>query len=122
MGVFFLLTLSPSKADIFDDVTRILQAGNIEALSPYLSPKFELELPDGTFHSRDLESTKIALQRFIKQNPPKSAAIIHRGPAGQRSFVIVHYRSSNGSLFRITIYMEGAGENKVIREMKLENS
>ncbi len=120
--LLFFLIAQPTRADIFDEVVKILESGNTEKLHAYFSPNIDLELPDGTMHLSNGPALKKALASFVSENPAKSVAIKHRGPLGKQSFVVANYITKSGETYRLTIFMEGNAENMRIRELKFENS
>lgn len=122
MTLLFFLGTSGIQSNVFDDVVSYLQSGNTQKVESYFSSKTEIELPDGTLISGKTEKLKDALQDFMQENSPKTVKIIHRGPDGNSSFVVASYAASNGKAFRVTIFMEGKGDQKQIRELKFENS
>ena len=122
LTLFFLVPISESRADVFDQVVSALQSGDMVKLESYFAPKIELQLPDGRVFFKNKEEVKKGLGEFIKANPAQKVQIKHRGPEGKQGFVIANYLNKAGVSYRLTIYMEGEGAEMRIRELKFENS
>ena len=120
--LLFFLIAQPTRADVFDEVVKALESGNIQKLESYFSQKVELELPDGTMHQGKGPALKGALSDFLKEHPASAVSIKHRCPEGGQSFVVANYVSKDGTSYRLTIFMDGNAENMRIRELKFENS
>jgi hypothetical protein len=122
LTLFFLVPISESRADVFDQVVSALQSGDMAKLESYFAPKIELQLADGRVFFKNTEEVKKGLSEFIKANPAQKVQIKHRGPEGKQGFVIANYLTKAGVSYRLTIYMEGEGANMRIKELKFENS
>ncbi|HCS20411.1 MAG TPA: hypothetical protein DIW47_07595 [Bacteroidetes bacterium] len=122
LSLFFLVPISESRADVFDQVVAALQSGDVVKLETYFAPKIELQLPDGRVFFKNKEEVKKGLSEFIQANPAEKVQIKHRGPEGKQGFVIANYLNKAGVSYRLTIYMEGEGANMRIRELKFEKS
>ncbi|MBI1223051.1 MAG: DUF4783 domain-containing protein [Bacteroidetes bacterium] len=123
-GLCLLLILSSgvTMADEFDQVVLYLGSGNATNINNFFTRQTEIEFPDGKVVRSNPVLLEDALQKFMDENVPDNVKIIHRGPNGSRSFVIILYKSTNGKEFRVTLFMEGYDQHKTIKELKFENS
>lgn len=120
--LLFFMIAQPIRADVFDDVVNAIELANTQKLESYFSQKIDLELPDGTVHQGNDPVLKAALSNFLKEHPPKSVIIKHRGPEGRQSFVVADYLTKGGETYRLTIFMDGNKEKMHILQLKFENS
>jgi len=121
-ALLFFCIAQPTRADVFDDVVKALEEGNMQKLETYFSAKIDLELADGSFYQSNSPDLRKALAVFLSEHPAKAVSIKHRGPSGGQSFVIANYLAKDGGVYRLSLFMEGDSENMRIRELKFEKS
>ena len=73
----WVLPLSAAKADVVDDVTALLKAGNTKELSKFLASSVEVTLvtEENTLTKPQAEA---ALKEFFAKHVPASVKIVHR--------------------------------------------
>lgn len=123
--LFALLTTAVfATPDTFQEHTEVKSAftkGDAELLREVMSSSVEIELPSEMEGIYSKAQTIIILNKFFKDNPPKSFVLSHSGQSASSSkFVVGTYNSKAGKEFRVTLFMKKSGKQYFIQEIELE--
>ncbi len=63
-----------------------------------------------------------AIRSFMEAHPPKSINPLHKGASrsNESQYHIAQYTSTQGKVFRVTIYAEESGGSGTIQEIRIE--
>lgn len=124
--LFFLITLMSmhllqAQADVKDQVTAALGAGDVNALGEKLVANVDLTVLATSDYYSKAQATGI-LRKFFDEHTPKGLRIEHEGTSkmGDR-YCIGQLTTSNG-VFRVTFFLKKVGESVQVKQLRIENS
>jgi hypothetical protein len=106
-------------ADIFEDISTAVKAGNAKAIGRYINNSVDLSiLNQEEIYSKD--HAEQLLQDFFQKNPPGSFTIIHQGSKEGSKFAIGKMVSKAGVSFRFYIFIRQSSSGESIQELRIE--
>ncbi|MCL3779775.1 DUF4783 domain-containing protein [Prolixibacteraceae bacterium JC049] len=119
--VFFIgMCLAPSavQAQIPDEITLSLKAGDAKTLAKYFNTNIELVIEkDEDVYSKS--QAEQLIRNFFKKHKPKRFELIHNGNKGQSYYVIGKLETSTG-MFRVNMLIKKQGRKTFIHQLEIE--
>lgn len=107
-----------SPADVIDKVADLLAKGSVHEMARMFATEVELTLPGIEENTYSKAEAETMLAKFIAQNKPTSAKILHRinAPAGYH-FAVVELNTNKG-IFRVSAnFREESGNTQLVKLM-----
>ena len=113
--------LSHAQADVKDQVTAAIGAGDVNALGEKLVPNVDLTVLTTSDYYSKAQATGI-LRKFFDEHAPKGLRIEHEGTSkmGDR-YCIGQLTTANG-VFRVTFFLKKTGDATQVKQLRIENS
>ena len=116
LGMFLMPTAT--QAQIPDEITLSLKAGDAKTLAKYFNTNIELVIEkDEDVYSKS--QAEQLIRNFFKKNKPKRFELIHNGNKGQSYYVIGKLETSTGS-FRVNMLIKQQGRKSYIHQLEIE--
>ncbi len=117
--IFLLLNLS-AFADIYDEISGAIRAGDSRQIATWFNTSIDLTL----LNQEDVYSkaqAELLVKDFFSKNPPKSFSIVHKGSSKEGTlFAVGNLTSSNGKTFRVSFVLKTNQGKHLIQEMRFE--
>jgi len=118
--VLFALTLfSRVKADILDDVSNLMKAGNTKEISRYFASDVELTILSQE-HVSSKAQAEVILQDFFNKHHPGSVKIVHKLTSNPNLLYAVLILNTNNGVFRTSFSMKNISGKFLITEIGIE--
>jgi hypothetical protein len=113
-----LLVIHVASGQVFDHAAKALNSGNAKELSSYFASSIDISL-NGTEGAYSADQAQKILADFFSKNPVSGFVTSHKGNSGSgSSYAIGTLKSSNGTTYRVTIYVKA----DKINELKIEQA
>jgi hypothetical protein len=119
-ALVILLSSFMTTADIYDDISNSIRAGNAKQLAGFVGANIDLTIGSQEAVYSKTQAEQI-LRDFFTKNAPKSFTILHKGASKEGTqYAIGTYLSSNGKSFRTSFYFKHSDNAYVIKELHFE--
>jgi hypothetical protein len=114
---FMIHADAQTRHPAFDAIVRL----DYNALLNLMDKKVEYS-HNGRVAYLDKAEAIQAIRSFVEANPPKSINPLHKGASrsNESQYHIAQYTSTQGKIFRLTLYAEESGSAGSIQEFRIE--
>ena len=110
-----------TEQDGHAEIKTAFTQGDAQKLKSLMSSSVEIELPSEMEGIYSQAQTILILNKFFKNNPPKSFVLNHSGQSATSSkFVVGKYVATNKKEYRVTLFMKKTGSKYFIQEIEME--
>ncbi len=118
----FIATSAFALQQLFDEIAGSIRSGNAPSVAKYMNSNVDLTI----LNQEDVYSkaqAEVVLRDFFSKNPPKTFTIIHQGASKEGAkYAIGNMETTNGTSFRVYIFLKQASGNLLIHELRFEKS
>lgn len=100
------------------DIVKAFEKKDIAKIESLLNTKVQF-IRNQTDNVFSKTQAKIVLEKFFKENNPKSASLIHKGQKGKSSFVIFNLITHKGN-FRLYCLEKQVGDVFLIHQIRID--
>lgn len=117
--LFALVLMNVFNANL-SDITRAISSGDADALGQYFDQTVEVSIleEEGVY---DKAKAVSVVKQFFAKNAPKSFSQVHQGTSkGADSQYCIGNMTTNGTTYRVYIYMKVSGGKYLIQELRFD--
>ncbi len=122
-SLFIVLSsaVSYAQADVKDQVTAALGAGDVNALGEKLVPNVDLTVLSTSDYYSKAQALGI-LRKFFEEHEPKGLRIEHEGTSKMGDRYCIGQLSTTKGTFRVTFFLKKTGDAVQVKQLRIENS
>ncbi len=113
-------TINCLAFDVYSDITNAIRSGEARSVAVYFNNTVDMTINNNEDVYSKIHAEQV-LKEFFKKNTPKSFTLIHKGVSKEGSkYAIGNMASSNGSKYRVYLFIKQVGSKELIQEIRFE--
>lgn len=106
--------------DVYSDITNAIRSGEARSVSMYFNNTVDMTINNNEDVYSKIHAEQV-LKEFFKRNIPKSFTLIHKGVSKEGSkYAIGNMAASNGTNYRVYLFIKQVGSKELIQEIRFE--
>jgi hypothetical protein len=116
----FISVISSQAFDVYSDITNAIRSGEARSVSVYFNNTVDMTINNNEDVYSKIHAEQV-LKEFFKKNTPKSFTLIHKGVSKEGSkYAIGNMAASNGTKYRVYLFIKQVGSKELIQEIRFE--